>query len=216
LDTLLRSLAAKGIFVSADPEVIRKIGTKKVLYTTRHMDWGGDTDAYTDFNDFTRRFLSSVEERKVRILKQYRGNGGNGVFKVWFADTAKKLVSVVHALKAGEERILSQEDFHNEFKKYFDNDGILINQNWVSKITNGMVRCYLTGSKVSGFGYQESNALCPQSDGPDSNVRPTSKRYYYSEHCGLFRDLRNIMESKWVPELQKIHEIEDNLMSVGC
>jgi hypothetical protein len=71
----------------------------------------------------------------------------------------------------------------------------------------------LTGTKVSGFGYQEAVALCPQSDNPkDSKIRPTSRRFYFSEDCGLFQDLRKIMEEKWVPQLQRIHSISDESM----
>ena len=69
-----------------------------------------------------------------------------------------------------------------------------------------MVRCYLTGTKVSGFGYQEVNALYP-------NKKP-GKRYYFSEECGLFRDLREIMENKWVPELQQITGTQNEMMPV--
>jgi hypothetical protein len=210
LDALLMNTAKNGVIVSTHPEIILKIGTKKVLYSTRNMDWGGDIDFYSEYHDFERRFLASLDS--IRILKQYRGNGGNGVFKIWFADADKKNVCVVHAPSANEKQILSKDEFHKEFSKYFENGGLLINQKWVKGITNGMVRCYLTGTKVSGFGYQESNALCPQSDEPEAKIRPTSGRFYFSEYCGLFQDLRKIMETKWIPELQKIHSIPDELM----
>jgi hypothetical protein len=89
---------------------------------------------------------------------------------------------------------------------------MLINQQWVPAITNGMVRCYITGNKVSGFGYQESNALCPQPDGKDGEIRPVSERYYFSEDCGLFQDLRQIMEARWIPQLQEIHAISNDML----
>jgi hypothetical protein len=212
LDALLLDVASKGIYVSTHPEVILKIGTKKVLYTTRQMDWGGDTELYSDFDDFASRFFRSLDSSGIRILKQYRGNGGNGVFKVRLAKAGDSKVKVVHAAGANEEAILSQEEFLKEFRPFFDHNGVLLNQRWAQEITNGMVRCYLTGTTVSGFGYQESNALCPQSDEPESKTRPISRRYYFSEYCGLFQDLRRIMESKWVPELQKIHAISDSMM----
>lgn len=212
LDALLLGLAGKGVYVSTHPEVILKIGTKKVLYSTRNMDWGGDTELYSDYDDFEKRFLASLDVSNIRILKQYRGNGGNGVFKIRFADSSRKSICVVHAPSANEKRILSPVEFHKEFSRYFENEGVLISQQWVRGITNGMVRCYLTGTKVSGFGYQESNALCPLSDDPESKARPTSGRFYFSEQCGLFQDLRNIMESKWVPQLQQIHSISDQMM----
>src|SRR3954468_7250780 len=46
LDSVLREVAASGVWVSAHPDVILKMGTKEVLYRTRSMGWGGDTDLY--------------------------------------------------------------------------------------------------------------------------------------------------------------------------
>src|SRR5215469_6257584 len=37
LDPLLREVAARGVYVSAHPEVILKMGTKEVLYDTRDL-----------------------------------------------------------------------------------------------------------------------------------------------------------------------------------
>src|SRR5688500_7061415 len=37
LDALLREVAAAGVFVSAHPDLILKIGTKEVLYSTRSI-----------------------------------------------------------------------------------------------------------------------------------------------------------------------------------
>jgi hypothetical protein len=212
LDTLLINIAKNGVFISTHPEIILKIGTKKVLYSTRSMDWGGDIEIYTEYNDFENSFLTSLTNSNIRVLKQYRGNGGNGVFKVYYDDANKNNICIVHASNANEKHILSKDEFHKEFSKYFENNGLLINQQWSKGITNGMVRCYLTGNKVSGFGYQESVALCPYSNDDDSKIRPTSGRFYFTEYCGMFQDLRQIMESKWIPQLQEIHSISDELM----
>src|SRR3569833_4110389 len=46
LDTLLREVADHGVFVSAHPDIIRKLGTKDVLFRTREMSWGCDTHRY--------------------------------------------------------------------------------------------------------------------------------------------------------------------------
>ena len=43
LDALLRVVAARGVWVSAHPDVILKMGTKEVLHRTRMMSWGCDT-----------------------------------------------------------------------------------------------------------------------------------------------------------------------------
>ena len=212
LDDVLCHISKKGVYVSTHPDIIMEIGTKKVLYSTRNMDWGGDIELYSDYDDFEKRFINSLNNSSVRILKQYRGESGRGIFKVRLKDFENKTVSVVHAVSGNEERILSKNEFYDEFKQYFENDGLLINQQWAESINNGMVRCYLTGTKVSGFGYQESVALCPQPDEPEAKVRPTSRRFYFSEDCGLFQDLRKIMETKWIPQLQEIHSISDGLM----
>jgi hypothetical protein len=176
------------------------------------MDWGGDIELYADSEDFASCFIKSLHSSGVRILKQYRGESGRGIYKVSLDDAEGNNICVVHAVSGDEEQILSQDDFFREFNKYFDNGGMLINQPWVKGIVNGMVRCYITGNKVSGFGYQESVALCPQTNDTDSKVRPTSKRFYFSEECGLFQDLRKIMESNWMPQIQEIHSIADDAM----
>src|SRR6478735_7497365 len=46
LDALLRDVAARGIWVSAHPDVVEKMGTKEVLHRTRAMSWGCDTALY--------------------------------------------------------------------------------------------------------------------------------------------------------------------------
>lgn len=43
LDALLCEVAARGIWVSAHPDVILRMGTKEALYRTRTMSWGCDT-----------------------------------------------------------------------------------------------------------------------------------------------------------------------------
>jgi hypothetical protein len=40
---MLRDLAARGVWVSAHPDVILKMGVEDVLYRTRHLGWGTDT-----------------------------------------------------------------------------------------------------------------------------------------------------------------------------
>lgn len=212
LDSFLRELAGKHCFVSAHPDIIQKIGTKEVLYATRHMDWGGDVERYGSLDEFCSQFPASLRLSGARILKLLKGNGGNGVFRVRLGELSEGNVRVVHAKTPDEERELTIEAFCAEFKSYFEKNGVLISQNWIPEIVNGMVRCYLTGNRVSGFGYQEANALCPRTREPDSKFRPVSKRFYFSEECGLFQDLRSIMERRWVPELQAIVDIPDKML----
>ena len=208
LDALLVDIANKGCFVSTHPEVILKMGTKDVLYKTKHMDWGGDIKMYTSYEDFYSRFPESLQASQIRVLKQYRGNGGNGVYKVVYISEGE--LKLTHAAAGSQERILLLSDFYSEFSPFFLNDGLMIDQDWNKNIVNGMVRCYLSGTKVAGFGYQEINALYEL----NNKTYLPGKRYYYTENCGLFSDLKEIMEDKWVPELQNSLSIASNMMPV--
>ena len=210
LDSLLVKLSDKGCFVSTHPEVILKMGTKDILYKTKDMDWGSDIKIYTSFEDFTKYFRQSLQSFGIRVLKQYRGNGGDGVYKIMAGASAEE-VKIIHAKGSGEAIILSWNDFYNQFKSFFSNKGLLIDQEWNNYIVNGMVRCYVTGRKVAGFGYQEINALY---DPGGETYIPPGKRYYFTEKCGLFNDLKEIMENKWVPQLMDKLSIADNMMPV--
>jgi hypothetical protein len=188
------------------------MGTKDVLFKTKDMDWGGDIKMYLTYDDFVRRFDDSLRICGIRVLKQYRGNGGNGVFKV--IHEGGNNVKLIHATESDKERVLSFNQFYDEFRSFFLNDGLLIDQEWNTNTINGMVRCYLSGTRVAGFGYQEINALYELNNRPGQIHLPPGKRYYFTENCGLFSDLKEIMESKWVPELQKNLLITDDRMPV--
>ncbi len=211
LDALLLALSDKGCFVSAHPEVILKIGTKDILYKTKGLAFGGDTKLYDSFDDFRANFPDIKQPFGLRILKQYRGNGGNGVFKVDTSAIDQNKISITHAKGDVGERQLTIADFFEEMKMYFQNKGMLIDQAWNPNIINGMVRCYLTGAKVNGFGYQEINALYPTTN---NMPKKPSKRFYFTEDCGLFQDLRTTMETKWVPQLQELTSIKTDMMPV--
>jgi hypothetical protein len=64
-----------------------------------------------------------------------------------------------------------------------------------------MVRAYLCGTKVVGFGYQEINALFPVTQNDDFTRRQPSRRYYFTEECFLFQRLRRSLEDSWIPTL---------------
>ena len=82
LDSLLRDVAGAGIFVSTHPDIILKLGTKEVLYRTRNLEWGSDTYLYSTMDQMIRELPLRLATGKARVIKQQRGNGGNGVWKV--------------------------------------------------------------------------------------------------------------------------------------
>jgi len=213
LDSMLLTLSNNGCFVSAHPEIILKMGTKDVLYKTKALGWVGDVNLYSNLEDFVLQFHQGLNKSRVKILKRYRGNGGNGVFKIIKGQAAEN-VTVIHAKNSDEARVMSRDDFNNEFASYLATDGLLIEQEWNENLVNGMVRCYLCGNKVAGFGYQEINALYELKVNDDIVLLPPSKRYYFTENCGLFSDLKAIMENNWVPKLQETLSISAEMLPV--
>src|SRR5690349_19815705 len=69
LDAILREVAAAGVFVSGHPDIIAKIGTKEVLYTTRDIGWGSDTHLYRSVQQM-RTELPARLAVGARVLKQ--------------------------------------------------------------------------------------------------------------------------------------------------
>lgn len=213
LDSLLTKLAENGCLVSAHPETILKMGTKEVLFRTKEMDWASQVDLYSSYKDFEDRFPAMLQKSGSKVLKQYRGNGGNGVFKIEIS-RSRKGVKLIHARNTSVKEDLSWNDFFEAIKPYFNDGGLLIAQEWNNNHKNGMVRCYLYGNKVAGFGYQEINALYEiTTDAGTIHLAPC-KRYYFTENCGLFQDLKMQMENVWVPQLQEGQSIAQDRLPV--
>lgn len=123
LDALLREVAARGVWVSAHPDVILKMGTKEVLYRTRTMSWGGDTVLYQTA-DAMRVELPMRLADGPRVIKRNRGNGGQGVWKV--EALAIPMVRVLDATKDESEE-MTLDAFLDRCAEYFE-DGPLIDQ----------------------------------------------------------------------------------------
>lgn len=210
LDSLLVELSNRGVLVSTHPDVIKKIGTKLILFDTRKMDWGGDVRLYQTADEFRMTFLESLDIGVPRVLKRFRGDGGIGVFKVWKTPDEQFPVRLLHAQRGSEEQSLTVDAFHAQMNAYFLDGNPVVNQEWNNNILNGVVRCYLSGNEVVGFGYQEVNALYPRLSGP---VAP-GKRYYFTGKCGLFQDLRSLMETEWINELLSIADLPESALPV--
>ena len=68
LDSMLRDVAATGVFVSTHPNVILKLGTKEVLYRTRHVGWGCDTHLYCSMAQMVQELPLRLTAGKARVL----------------------------------------------------------------------------------------------------------------------------------------------------
>jgi hypothetical protein len=205
LDALLRRVAASGVFVSAHPDVILKMGVKEVLYTTRMLGWGTDTDVYDSEAIFAARFPARVAAGP-RVLKQSRGNGGIGVWKVEAA--GGRTVRVREARRDSDCRELSLPDFIELCGQYFEDGGRLIDQPFQARHLEGMIRCYMSGSRVVGFGHQLVRALAAPEAGP------ASPRLYSGPDDTRFQRLRGLMERDWAPGMSDLLEIDPAMLPV--
>ena len=218
LDGMLREVAAKGVFVSAHPDVILKLGTKQVLYDTREMSWGCDTRLYRNLDELEQVLYELMEKGEVRVLKQYRGNGGNGVWKVSRAPGGSPpeiCVRARHALRGSIEEVFSLKDFLGKMQNYFADGGRIIDQPYQERLIEGMVRCYLVHDRVVGFGVQSINALYPAPLGapPEAAPLPTP-RIYHPATLESYQPLKQKLEEEWVPQLEQLLDIHTTTLPI--
>lgn len=209
LDALLREVAGEGVLVSTHPDTILKMGTKEVLYRTRAMSWGGDTHLYTTMQEFRAQLPLRLTEGKPRVLKQYRGNGGNGVWKVEKHPFDPALVRVRHALRGSVEEDVALDAFFTQCEAYLTGSGCLIDQGYQERLPDGMVRCYLVGNEVAGFGHQKINALFPApAGGAPSDAPQPGPRLYYPPTTPEFQAIKTKMETEWLDALCHTLDLE--------
>jgi hypothetical protein len=216
LDAMLREVAATGVFVSTHPNVILKLGTKEVLYRTRDIGWGSDTYLYESLDRLRRELPGRLAAGRARVLKQYRGNGGNGVWKVQLPpDVAPALpqpdtkVLARHARRGSVEEEIMLGEFYDLCEPYFVGDGRLIDQAYQERLPEGMIRCYLVQERVAGFGHQAINALYPAPPGrPASEAPQPGPRLYHPPDKPEFQALKQQLEQEWLPPLQQLLAID--------
>jgi hypothetical protein len=206
LDPLLREVAARGVYVSAHPDVILKMGTKDVLYDTRDLGWSVDVDLYRTKEDFRRRFPQKLAADGPRVLKQYRGNGGQGVWKVTLLESAAEgsaSIEVLHAQWGSSPERIDLDTFMDRCGAYFAGDGRIIDQAYQPRLPDGMIRCYMAGGKVTGYGHQLIKALIPPPpEGPESEAARPGPRIMHPPEAEPFQDLRRLLEDEWAPQMQ--------------
>jgi Domain of unknown function (DUF6815) len=230
LDSMLRAVAATGVFVSTHPDVILKMGTKEVVYRTRDIGWGCDTHLYCDIEQIRQELPARLAAGQPRVLKQYRGNGGIGVWKVELAMSAsvdndrngggalpqpETLIRVRHAQRGSIEEEIALGEFLTRCEQYFAGHGKMIDQAYQPRLTEGMVRCYLVHDRVAGFGHQAINALYPAPAGapPDQAPQP-GPRLYHPPTMPAFESLKRELEQQWVPAMQRLLDIDTGSLPV--
>ena len=198
----MREVAARGVWVSAHPDVILKMGTKEVLYRTRTMGWGCDTALYRT-SEAMRAELPARLAAGPRVIKRNRGNGGQGVWKVETLAGARNrpMVRVLDATKDAPKE-LALDEFLCRCIEYFE-DGCVIDQPFQARLREGVVRCYMAGDRCVGFGHQKVKALV---DAPAAGAA-AGPRLYTSSADPRFQGLRRLMEDEWTPQLISLLDV---------
>ena len=217
LDALLREVASSGVYVSSHPDIIHKLGTKEVLVRTRELGWGSDTHLYTTLDQMRRELPERLARGEVRVLKQLRGHSGHGIWQIERKGGAGPMVGNTpvrarHAKSGCFEEVITLDEFFERCVPYFsalEGAGRMVDQIYQPRLPEGMVRCYLVGSKVEGFGRQEIVALHPAPIGaaPESAPPPT-KRHYHPPTAPEFQRLKRLLEEEWVPGVQRLLQIK--------
>jgi hypothetical protein len=227
LDAILREAAGAGVWIGSHPDVIARMGTKEVLYSTRKLGWGTDTHLYATPGEFRRRFPARLAADGIRVLKPSRGNGGAGIWKVMLGDCRGgapvpgpgTMVRVQHARVRDEtfEDIPLAELMSRcepAFAAY-GGTGKLIDQAFARRIGHGIIRCYLVKDRLTGFARQYPKRLAPEEHAvsgldPDSAVAagmimglPSGKAMYTPGEAAFGR-LCERLEQEWLPGMQAV------------
>lgn len=212
LDRMLATVARSGTFVSAHPDVILKLGTKEVLYDTRELGWGVDTNCYRSSNELLVGLCSALPDG-ARVLKQHRGSSGDGVWRCELATPDLSPVNdatpvrVRHAKRGSADQVLPLGELCMASAHYFADDGLMIDQQFQRRLSEGMIRCYLVGNQVAGFGVQEVNALIQAPPGGEAPL--PSERLYHPPTLPEGQALKRKLEREWIPGLQRLLDIPD-------
>lgn len=218
LDPLLRDVAARGPFVSAHPDVILKMGSKEVLHRTRHLGWGTDTQLYRTQGEFRDAFPARLRDTGPRVIKQNRGNDGQGVWKAELVpgkSGGAARVRVLQALRGSTPEELPLSAFMARSEAYFAAHGCIVDQPFQPRLPDGMIRSYMAGDRVTGFGHQLIKALIPPPpEGPDSPAAQPGPRIMHGRDAPLFQALRDTMETEWVPQMMATLGIDADSLPV--
>jgi len=176
LDPLLREVSEVGVFVSAHPDVILRMGTKRVLVDTRSLGWGTETRIYHDWDEFRRDLPRRLEDGAPLVLKQHRGMGGIGIWKVELADTDS--VVVQQAAEGQGTDAMALAEFLDSCAPYFRGGAPMVEQPYQPRLPDGSVpisrMTAWSGSRTSTHTDCCRRPSSPGSRQSSSN-RPTSR-----------------------------------------
>ncbi|MFZ5728957.1 MAG: Cj0069 family protein [Pseudomonadota bacterium] len=195
LDALLRRAAGRGVLVGAHPDVIDRLGVKAVLAATHTLGWSGDAWFYATEAEL-RAGLPARLAAGPRVLKQNRGQSGLGIWRVEPLGAGRVRVMEARDRTRADEVPLA--DFLDARSAELAQVGGFVDQAFQSRLGEGMIRAYLSGGRVAGFGWQQVRALL------DPDDLPTPPRTYSGPDDPRFQALRRRLDHDWVPRLPPI------------
>jgi hypothetical protein len=207
LDPLLREVADAGVWVSAHPDVILKMATKQVLVDTKLMSWGTDTRLHRTAAELRDDLPARLAEQTPLVLKQNRGMGGNGVWKVERYGT---MLRVQHAARGSVPEQLSLDEFVARCDPYFAGRGLMVEQPYQPRLAEGLIRVYMTHADVVGFAHQYPRGLLPPADASTTQAA----KAFELPSAPAYSDLRHRMESEWMPDMQDILGLDTQALPV--
>jgi hypothetical protein len=171
LDALLHDVAAAGTWVSAHPDVILKMATKQVLVDTAAMSWSTETRRYRTVDELRSELPARLAAAGPLVLKQHRGMGGAGVWKVEADPGRPDRIRVQHATKGAVPETSTLETFVGRCEPYFADGAAMVEQRFQTRLDEGMIRVYLSHDRVVGFAHQYPSGLAdPEQPRPASKV----------------------------------------------
>jgi len=204
LDAMLRRVADRGVFVSAHPDTILRMGTKDVLVDVRDLPFGSDCYNVASLEQLKAELPGRLS-RGVRVLKQHRGHSGIGVWRV--EQLGPDHYGIRHAERGSQPEEGTFGLVLERLAPHFAHGGHMIDQAWQARLEEGMVRAYLVRDRVAGFGHQAINALYPARQGEP--VPLPGPRLYSSADDPRFQHLRRRLEREWVELLCKRLELSE-------
>src|SRR3546814_10736668 len=132
----------------------------KAAYDVRSSDWSSDgcsSNLYVDAEGFRARFPEHLAAGP-RVLKPNYGNGGRNVWRVQLdeagnAPALKTSVNVQESRQGSKSERISLAECLESWVTFLNDGGVLIGQPHKPQSSEGLVRCYVCGTRVVGFGH---------------------------------------------------------------
>jgi hypothetical protein len=117
---------------------------------------------------------------------------------------------VQHAVRDSVPESLSVDEFAARCEPYFDGNGLMVAQPYQARLAEGLIRVYMTHDQVVGFAHQYPRGLLPPADASTT----TTAKTFELPSAAAYGDLRNRMESEWMPEMQELLSLDTHRLPV--